>query len=312
MSARDTVMAGAPRAQRQLDSLAVGMIVACSFIWGLNQVAVKVANQGFQPVLQAGIRSLLAGILIVGWCALRRIPLFERDGTLVPGIVAGILFALEFILIYVALDYTSVSRGIVFVYTMPFTVAIGAHFLLPGERLNLVQAGGLAIAFIGIVVLFSDRLSLPSPRAVFGDVLCILASIGWGATTLVIKGSSLARVSPEKTLVYQLAVSAVVMLGLAPFFGPFLRAPDFWSVTALAYQIVIVVSISYVSWFWLLAHYPAGRLSSFAFLTPVSAVALGWLLLGEPISHLLLVSVALVAAGIYLVNRRDLGRRSPA
>lgn len=300
----DGAVAAAPKVRADLDQLAVGTIVACSFVWGLNQVAVKVANLGFQPVLQAGLRSILAGMLVVGWCRLRRIPLFNPDGTLVPGVVAGFLFALEFLLIYIALDYTSVSRGIVLIYTMPFFVAVGAHFFLPGERLTTVRSVGLLLAFAGVVILFADRLSLPSPRAVFGDMLCVLAAVAWAATTLVIKGTALARISPEKTLVYQLAVSAVALLALAPFFGPFLRAPDLVSVAALAYQVVIVVSISYVAWFWLLARYPASRLSSFAFLTPLFAVALGWLLLGEPLSPWLLLAVALVAVGIYVVNRR--------
>ena len=288
-----------------LDTFATSIVVACSFAWGLNQVAIKVANLSFQPVFQAGLRSLVGGILVLLWCWYRGIRLFERDGTLLIGILAGVLFCGEFVLIYIGLDFTTVSRGIVFVYTMPIMVAVGAHFFLPGERLTAIKVAGLVAAFLGVVIVFADRLSLPSPRAYIGDVLCLLAAAVWAATTIVIKRSALVRIAPEKALMYQLAVSAVVILALAPLYGPFLRAPSALGVAAFAYQAVIVVAISYVAWFWLLKHYPAARLSSFAFLTPLFAVALGWLLLGEPVSMWLALAVALVAVGITLVNRRD-------
>ncbi len=295
----------APAVRHHLDAPAAATIVLCTFAWGLNQVAIKVANGGLQPVFQAGLRSLLGCLLVFAWCRLRGIPLFGRDGTLAAGVAAGVLFAAEFILIYVGLDYTTVSRGIVFVYTMPLAVAVGAHFWLPNERLTPIKVAGLLAAFAGVVILFMDRLSLPSPRALIGDVLCLLAAFAWAGTTLIIKGSGLIRSRPEKALIYQLAVSTVLIMACAPFFGPFVRSFDGLVAAALAYQVVIVVSISYLAWFWLLKRYPAGRLSTFAFLTPIFAVAMGWLLLSEPVSQRLAVAVALVAAGIFLVNRRE-------
>ncbi len=123
---------GGSRTKSQLDAVAVSTLVACCFIWALNQVAVKVANGGLQPVFQAGLRSLFGCALILIWCLVRRIPLFERDGTLGPGLLAGLLFAAEFFLVFIGLDFTTVSRAIVFVYTMPLIVAVGAHFFIPG------------------------------------------------------------------------------------------------------------------------------------------------------------------------------------
>lgn len=298
-----TATVTAPETRTDLDGLAATILLGCSFVWGLNQVAIKVANLSLQPVFQAGLRSLVGGILVLLWCWYRGIRLFERDGTLPAGIIAGILFCAEFVLIYIGLDFTTVSRGIVFLYTMPFFVAVGAHFFLPGERLTTIKVVGLAAAFVGVVAVFADRLSLPSPRALIGDVLCLIAASIWAATTIFIKRSRLVRIAPEKALMYQLAVSAVGILALSPLYGPFVRTFSVLGAVAFAYQAVIVVAISYVAWFWLLKHYPAARLSSFIFLTPVFAVALGWLLLGEPVSVWLGLAVALVAVGIYLVNR---------
>ena len=91
----------------RLDAVAASTVVLLCLIWGLNQVAIKVTNLGLQPVFQSGLRSLLGAFLVFLWCRYRRIPLARRDGTLVPGVVARLLFALEFILIYVCLLYTS-------------------------------------------------------------------------------------------------------------------------------------------------------------------------------------------------------------
>ncbi|MEO8668117.1 MAG: DMT family transporter [Bauldia sp.] len=293
--------ARAPRST--IDPAAAALIVLLCLLWALNQVGVKIANNGMQPVLQAGIRSFFGAVLVFAWCRIRGVPLFERDGTLLAGVGVGLLFGLEFVMLYVGVDYTSVSRAVLFIYTAPFVVAIGAHFLITGERLTLVRAAGLVAAFLGVIIAFSDKLSLPSPTALIGDALCLAAGVSWGATIVVIKKSRLAWASPEKVLFYQLAVSAPPMLFLAPLFGPPIRDFSPFTAGAVVFQIVVVVVASYLAWFWLLRHYPASRLSAFTFLTPVFAVILGGWLLSEPLSPNLIVALVLVAAGIALVNR---------
>lgn len=277
------------------------MVVLC-LTWGFNQVAIKVANEGLQPVFQVGLRAALGCVLVVLWCRFRGIALGERDGTLIVGIAAGLLFGVDFVMIYLALDYTTVSRSIIFIYTMPLFVAVGAHFLIPGERLTMPRTIGFIAAFIGIVVAFADRRSAPSPDAWIGDLLGLAAGFGWAATTILIKKTRLHRISAEKVTVYQLAVSAVVTLAVAPLFGPFIRALDGLVVAALAYQVVVVVAISYVVWYWMLRRYPASQLSAFTFLTPVFAVIFGGVILSEPVTVNLVVALALVAGGIFLAN----------
>lgn len=291
------------RVHDRLDAVATTLVVILCLVWGLNYVSMKVVNQGFQPIFVAGLRFALAAVVIFGWCLFRRIPLFGADGTLIPGIIAGLLFGAEFAFIQTALDYTSASRSVVFTYTMPFFVALGAHLFVPGERMNALGFIGLVLAFSGVAFVFSDRLSLPSPDAWIGDLMCIAAAILWASTTIVIKTTKLRFAKPEKVLLYQLVVAAVVLTPLAPLFGALIRDVTPLVVGALAFQVVIVVSTTFLVWFWLIRNYPAARLTSFTFLTPVAGVLLSGLLLGEPISWKLGVALVLVAAGIYLVNR---------
>ena len=290
------------RRRDAIDGLAAAIMVGLTFSWALNGVAAKIANTGFDPIFLTLVRSAIAAVLVFGWCRWRRIQLFDRDGTLWPGILAGVLFGAEFALIFVGLEYTSVARSSLMVNTMPFWVLVGAHFLL-GERMDARKVFGLALAFVGVVVVFFDRLSVIGPDAYIGDMLSLLAGLLWAATTLVIKGSKLNAARTEKVLLYQLAVSALVLLPLLSLAGPALRDVTPLATAALLFQAIYIVAITYLIWFWVVGIYPASGLSSFAFLTPAFGVLLGGLLLGEPLTPGLFVALALIAVGILIVNR---------
>lgn len=221
-----------------------------------------------------------------------------------PGVLAGLLFAGEFGLLYWALEFTTASRGVIFLYTAPFMVALGAVWLLPQEHMRRAQWVGMALAFIGVLVLFGENLLRPSGMAWLGDLMIFAAAILWAATTLTVKATVLGRTAPEKTLLYQLVVSAAVLPGVAVLLGEpgvFAPTPVVWA--SLAFQTVVVAGASYLGWFWLIRHYPATRLSSFSFLTPVLGVVAGGVLLGEPLTLAVFVALGLVGLGIWLANR---------
>jgi drug/metabolite transporter (DMT)-like permease len=292
------------RRKNRLDVQAVALMVLLCALWGLQQVVIKSTNAEIPPALQAGLRSLGAAILVWLWAAASGIPLFRRDGTLVQGVAAGLLFGIEFGVVYWALDFASASHTVLFLYAAPFVVAIGAHYLVPGERLRGIQVLGLSCAFAGLAVGFADAMALPSGRELIGDGLALLAALLWGATTVLIKAGRLALANPAKTLFYQLAVSALVLPVMSLLLGErwvlHLGLP---ALASLGYQIVIVAFLSYLTWFWLIRNYPAGRVSAFSFLTPLFGMLGGGLFLGEALSAWLGLALVLVALGIYLVNR---------
>ncbi len=291
-----------PDRRVSVDAFAAIIMVGLTFSWGLNGVAAKLTNTGYNPVFLALVRSALGGALVLLWCRWRGIALFERDGTLWSGLLAGLLFGLEFLLIFTGLDYTSVARSTLLVNTMPFWTLIAAHFLL-GERISGRKVIGLALAFGGLALIFSDKLSLPGPDAYLGDLLSLGGGLAWAATMMVIKGTRLSGVAAEKLLLYQLGVGAVLAAMVLPFAGPAIRDGNAVSTAALLFQAVYIVAFSYVLWFWLLQRYPASGLASFTFLTPVFGVLLGGLALGEPLGTTIFLALGLIVAGLVLVNR---------
>ena len=290
------------RAPQAIDGFAVVAMIALTFSWGLNGVLIKLANAGFSPILVMMGRSVVAAVLVYGWCRLRGIAIFVSDGTLWPGVLTGAFFAVEFVLIFFGYDHTTVARGSLMVNTMPFFVLIGAWLFL-GESVTPAKITGLLLAFAGVVLVFSDRLTLPDSSALMGDLMLLVAAVFWAATTIVIKGSKLAGAGAEKVLLYQLAVSAVIALPLLPFGGALVREVTPVAVGAFLAQAVYIVAITYLVWFWLMRHYPASSLSSFTFLSPAFGVLCGAAILGEPLSWRIFAALALIAAGLYVVNR---------
>jgi drug/metabolite transporter (DMT)-like permease len=289
---------------RPLDALATCVVIALCLSWGFNQVATKLAIHDIPPLIQGAIRSLVATLMVAGWCKLRGIPLLARDGTLAAGLLAGALFGAEFLLIYRGLLYTTATRATLFIYLAPFFVVLGARILMPADRFRLPQWLGLSLSFAGMVLAFGIPTPALDPRQMLGDVMMVGAALLWAATTLTIKASALNRVPAEKVMLYQLVVSAPMLALAAWAFGErILQTPSALAVGALAYQTFWVVSVTFVVWFALVVRYSANRLSAFTFLTPLFGAAAGHLVLGEPLTPAFAAAVALVAGGLVLVNR---------
>ena len=292
----------------RLDARAVVILLVCCVLWGLNQVAAKVALAEVPPLTQAALRSLGAAVLVLGWARWRGIELFGRDGTLRSGLLAGALFAGEFACIFVGLQFTSASRMVVFIYMSPFVVALGMPLLSSTERLSAMQWAGLVVAFLGVAWAFAEGFApgaAAPPGQWLGDALGLCAALLWGATTLAIRATALASAPAEKTLLYQLAVSGALLALAAMVAGE--TWPSSWgavSLASLAFQTVVVSFASYLAWFWLVRHYPAARIAAFTLLTPVAGLFAGVLLLGEPLTLRLAVALGAVVAGLALVNRR--------
>jgi len=291
-----------------VDAFAVTLMLVLCMIWGFNQITIKFAAEGISLVAQAALRSGIAAVLLMIWARLRGIPLFNRDGTLRAGLLAGFLFAAEFGFIHAGLKFTTASRMIVFIYLAPCFTALGLAWLIPGERLRPLQWAGILLAFAGILTAFGEgffRAGGAGGGTALGDACGIIAAFLWGATTVAIRAGKLNNAAPAKTLLYQLGFAALTL----PFVAMLLGESGVTHLTpkvvaSIAFQGAVVAFASYLAWFWLLSKYLATRLSVFSFMTPLFGVGFGVLLLSDPVSGAFLGAALLVGAGIALVNLR--------
>ena len=285
---------------RPLDLFAAALTLALCVVWGFNQVIAKGAIGEVGPIAQTGIRSAIGVACVLVYAAVAKRRVFRIDGTEAAGALAGLLFAAEFIGLYESLRWTTAARAAVFIYAAPLFVAFGAVLFLKDELLRPVQWLGLALAFLGVIVGFAGR---SAGGGWIGDGLALGAAALWGATTIVIKATPLRRADPVNVLLYQIGAATVVAPFAAYAFGESWPAHlSAGTVAALLWQGVAVVGVSYVVWFWLLRRHPAAQLSAFTLITPLVGVFAGWLVFGEAVTPLFALAVALVVAGLALVN----------
>src|SRR6202051_1905376 len=294
-----------PSAGRPLSPGAVALMLMLCVSGGFNQIAVKRALPDIPPMLQATIRSSGALVVLFLIARLRGVKMFERDGTLGPGLLAGVIFGVEFVLIYRGLLLTSASRAVVFLYTAPFFVALGSYVFL-GERLRASQWGGLALCFAGVALAIGVPQADVDAKVLLGDLLIVGGGAMWAATTLIVKATALLRAAAGKGLGYQVAISIPILALAAWFSGETLtRVPGPLALSLMAYQAIWVVGLTFLLWFALVKTYSASKLSAFTFITPLFGVVASYFIMHDTLSLAFGAAALLVVAGLYLVNRPE-------
>ncbi|MBI5320718.1 DMT family transporter [Bradyrhizobium sp.] len=301
-----------PSAGRPLSPGAIALMLMLCLSWGFNQIAVKLVLPDVPPMLQALSRSAgaLPVLLIIGW--FRGVKFFDRDGTLWAGVSAGIIFGIEFVLIYQGLLLTSASRAVVFLYTAPFFVALGSYVFL-GERLRAAQWAGLGLSFAGVALAIGVPQANVDAKVLLGDMLIVGGGALWAATTLIVKATPLIRAPAEKGLGYQVALSIPIFI-LAAWFGDekLTHMPSALSLSLLAYQAFWVVGLTFLLWFALVKAYSASKLSAFTFITPLFGVVASYFIMHDTLTLAFGAAALLVIAGLYLVNRPESARAEVA
>ena len=290
-------------AGRPLSPGAVAVMLMLCLSWGFNQIAVKLALPDIPPILQATIRSAGALPVLLLIARLRGVRIFKRDGTLRAGLFAGVLFGIEFVLIFRGLLFTSASRGVVFIYTAPFFVAFGSYLFL-GERLRTSQWGGLALCFTGVALAIGVPQANVDANVLLGDLMIVGGAALWAATTLIVKATPLLMAPAEKALGYQVAVSIPILALAAWLSGETLtRVPGSLALSLMAYQAIWVVGLTYLLWVALVKTYSASKLSAFTFITPLFGVVASYFIMHDVLTLAFGAAALLVIAGLYLVNR---------
>lgn len=285
-----------------LDATGAAVLLCVTLLFAVNQAIIKVTNQGLQPVFFAGLRSVLAVGFVIAWMRYRDLPLQLTRAMLPAGLLIGIMFAAEFLFLFLALDLTTLGRASVIFYSMPLWFAVLAHFGL-NERITPTKAAGLSLAFAGTALAILSRGGT-GQGTLAGDLCALAGAVGWAATAFVARRPTMAAAGPERQLLWMLLVSGPILLMAAPMFGPLIRELHWIHLFWLVVQASIIVAGGFITWLWLLSTYPTATVASFSFLTPIFSLVLGAMIFSESLPPSLIVAAALVGAGIVLINRR--------
>jgi drug/metabolite transporter (DMT)-like permease len=280
-------------------------LISISALLGINHVVIKVVNSGLNPVFFAGLRSFLAFIFLIIYFKLTNKKIEFSKDTMGISVLAGIVFALEFLFLFLALDFTSVTRNSILYYSMPIRVTALDHFFLPNEKLNFFKSVGLIFAFAGVSLAISnneDTFSVHNWQLI-GDFLAIMAAILWAMIIYLAKGTKFKEVPPEMQLVWMLMVSAPILLIASLFFGELVREFQMIHLWGLLFQSIVVAAGGFLFWLWLVSIYPASRVASFSFLSPIFTIFFGWILLNETLNFMFIVAAILVIFGLVCINK---------
>lgn len=291
--------------RKDIDGLAIGLVTITSLIWGMQQVFIKAVSTEMSPVLQIALRSGIAAILLAIVMIIRKDKLISRD-TWKPGLLAGVLFALEFFFVGEGLRYTTASHMVVFLYSTPIFVALILHFKIASERLKPLQWLGIITAFLGIALAFlwrdAQNVTPVSANMLRGDIFALCAAVLWALTTVLIRSSNLARAPATQTLLYQLVVCFIVVFIAAVTMGQTEYTLTTSVIGNLAFQGIIVSFGSLLLWFWLLRQYSASQIGVFTFMTPLFGVLFSVWLLDEPLEEGFIFGAIMVMTGIFIVS----------
>ena len=220
-------------------------------------------------------------------------------------LLAGILFAIEFIFLFTALDYSTVTRVSLIFYTMPVWLTLAAHFLIENDKLNLNKILGLIIALAGLFLAVYEPTTGYDTSQFYGDAYSLLASLCWATIAIMLKTTRLSNATPETQLLYQLVISGIILLPISMQINDYVRNIDLDLILIFSFQVIVIMCMGFIGWLWIMSRYSASSTSSFAFLTPIFGVLFGWLIMDDPINEQIYLSLFFTCLGIYLINKRS-------
>ena len=282
--------------------------IAIHALWGGNPVAVKLGLTVFPPMWSAFVRFFIATIFVVLWARYQGISIWPRKGHLVTLLIVGSAFTVQITVMNIGFSLTSGTVASILQSTNPLFVALFAHFMISGDRLDLRKVTGLVLSFVGVALVLLKSTDLESIGVIGIGGFIVLASSMLLGLRLVL------MVKPLRALDEVPVVFWMMVTGLAPFAaGGLLFETVHWEnlgwipVAGLLYQGVVIAGLGFLVFSYLMKRYSPSIVASFNFVSPLSGVLLSMLLLGDELTASILFGVVFVGAGLYLIAGRRTG-----
>ncbi len=288
---------------QNLSLLAAIFAILICFLFGANAVAIKLTMTGLGVFTSAGIRFSIASVAIIVWAIATGRPLAVTSRQLFHLLALSVIFALQLSLYFLGISKINASRGILLVNIQPFLVLFMAHYFIPGDRITGRKVVGIVLGFVGVIVVFLGKQgSIVEFKP--GDLYILTAAFLWACSVVYIK-KIISGFRPYLIVLYSM-LFALPLFFLEGFLfdSPMISHLDKTVVISLLYQGLVTASTGFVIWNYMLKKYGAVALNSFVFIMPVSGVLAGGVILGEPITYNILISLVFIVTGIAAVHFR--------
>ncbi len=269
-------------------------------LFGSNAVAIKLSLKGYGIFTTAATRFAIASVAIFFWARFTGRGFAVKKGFYRHIFIVSILFTSQLGLFYLGLSMTEATRATLIVNLQPFVVLVLAHFFIEGDRITLRKVAGMVLGFSGVILVITEGQGAGSGFR-GGDLIILSCTLIWGTVAVYTK-RVIHDFQPFQFVLYPMMFAAPVYLVFALIFDPvMLINPDTVSTGALLYQSLLTASLGFVLWNTLLQKYGSVAMHSFIFIMPVSGVLLGGLVLGEPLTLKIFLSLLLIVSGILVV-----------
>jgi drug/metabolite transporter (DMT)-like permease len=289
--------------------LAFGLVYV---LWGSTYLGIRIAIDDIPPATLAGIRFLIAGLVMLAVCAVsgRKIALSRRDFMRV-GSIGVLLLMGGNVLVCWAEQYVASGLAALIVAFVPIWVVVIEALILKHERLSGRGLFGLALGIGGLLVLLWPRLqsgTLGGRMELLGALSLVFASLSWATGSVSSRRWKL-DVDVFVSTAWQMVIAGAVDLALGFALGETERIQ--WTARGLgatAYLIVAGSWVGHTAFIWLLKHVPTQKVATYAYVNPVVAVFLGWLVLNESVDAYIIGGASIILAAVALVNTSRLVR----
>lgn len=300
--------------------LAFGLVY---FFWGSTYLAIDIAVEKIPPALMCGVRFLIAGTFMLAFCGFRGRRISYRTRQLGEMAVVGVLLLMggNLTLSYAEKHVASGLAALILAVT-PLWFLVLDSLLLGDHHLPGRGKLGLGLGVVGLAVLLWPQLMATTSfgrTELWSSLSLIAGSFSWALGSVLAKKWKSPEVDPFSAVSWEMIAAGVANLLFAVAAGDFSSVT--WTargVSAMIYLVVCGSWIGYTAYIWLLGHVPTSKVSTYAYVNPVVAVFLGWLVLHEPVDSYILAGSAIVIASVIMVtsakvqNRSELGDRTLA
>lgn len=291
-----------PGVSAKMSGSSVMLATLVTALWGTNPTALKIAMRALPPIGCSGLRFGIAAVGVWAWCRFRRVSALPQAGEGRWLAITALFFIVQIATFTLGVYWGSASHSIVILHTYPFFVVALAHFLIPGEAASRGKAAGLVAAFTGIIVLFAGQWGSWQGTQLRGDLIQLFSAVVLGSQVVFLK-HAVARADPNRLVLWQMIAAGAIFLVYSFTVEGLARSRPGWEgIGAVLYQGVVIGALCFTVWTWLIEKHAASRIAIFGFIAPVVGVGLG-VALGEPLTLSLIISTALVAAGIVFASR---------